>query len=409
MNIPELRLKRLTKLIEKMKTAPSMALSKLFGSDKWDSDTIEWESQEGNRGMAPFSNENIEAPRTEPSGVASHEAKAAFWQEKMYLGAEFLNNIRKPGTSATYQRASATLARETRSLKNRNDRRKEWMFAKMLSMGSFSYVGEKNSKKLTVSYFDTDECVTTLGSTRKWTASDTCNIVEDIEDARIAVKRKNGARLDTAIFGSEILKLMKLDTTIQGMLKKSAFGNGDLLARPVQVLSELLGIPNMILYDDTYQLKAWLTQALSSGAGPHTIYVSDTTDYEAGDVVYIVNGETAEYEEVTVSAVSHTAQTITATGTLSNSYVAGRDFIYTNKEFIPRNRFCMFASTVDGIPIAEHAMAPFGNERTWGMEVDRWFKKDPDGVFIRVRNKGLPVLYHEDAIFNYVVCSMSDL
>ena len=112
-DIPDLRLKRLTKLITRFTTAPSLVLTNLFGSDNWDSDVIKWESQIGNRGLTPFVAPDSESPRVAPLGIAQHEAKTASWKEKMYLGESFLNNLRAPGTTATYLRTRTRLAQET--------------------------------------------------------------------------------------------------------------------------------------------------------------------------------------------------------------------------------------------------------------------------------------------------------
>ena len=117
-DIPDLRLKRLTKLVNRYMTPPSMILTNLFGSDKWDSDVIEWESQIGNRGLTPFTAPDSESPRVAPLGVATHEAKAACWKEKMYLGEGFLNNLREPGNKAKYYTAQKRLAKESKMMTN---------------------------------------------------------------------------------------------------------------------------------------------------------------------------------------------------------------------------------------------------------------------------------------------------
>ena len=69
------------------------------------------------------------------------------------------------------------------------------------------------------------------------------------------------------------------------------------------------------------------------------------------------------------------------------------------KKFLPTDKFIMFASQLDGEKIAEFANAPFGLNRQWGMKVDQNEEWDPEGLFIRVQNKGLPVLYQEDAVY----------
>ena len=394
--IPELRLQRLQKLIESFTRLPQLLLMNLFGEDKWDSDTIEWEAQIGNRGMTPFAAEDGPAKRVAPSGVSAHEARAAFWKEKMYLGASFLNNLRKAGTVAQWHRAKKYLAQQSRMMRGRCDRRKEWLFAKMFSGTDVSYL-DPNGNRVSVDWGIPDANLVALGATRYWDTGADKNIVEDIMDAKIAMSNNNAGKLDYALFTSEILKLLILDTGVQTLLTKSAFGQGDLFARPQQVLGNLFGIDHMVVYDEQVQIRTWLTAALSAGAGPHTVYVEDTTDFEVADTLRVVNPVNKTWEEITISAVSHSAGTITATGTLSNSYKALRDHVQVTRKFLPTTKFCMFASQVEGQKIAEFANAPFMLERVYGMKVDTHPTWDPDGIFIRVQNKGLPVLYFEDA------------
>jgi hypothetical protein len=40
------------------------------------------------------------------------------------------------------------------------------------------------------------------------------------------------------------------------------------------------------------------------------------------------------------------------------------------------------------------------------MQTDRKETWDPDGVFLRVQDKGLPVLYQRDAIYNLTVTNI---
>jgi hypothetical protein len=59
----------------------------------------------------------------------------------------------------------------------------------------------------------------------------------------------------------------------------------------------------------------------------------------------------------------------------------------------------LFCDVVGGNKIAEFANAPFGLDGTFGMKADQHEEWDPDGIAIRVQNKGIPVLYQEDAIY----------
>jgi len=88
--IPELKLKVLQKFIEKFKSPVNTVISSMFPSSKSPSSTIEWESQTGGRGMAPFVSPMSESPETFPHGVAKHSAEAANWKEKMSFGETLL-------------------------------------------------------------------------------------------------------------------------------------------------------------------------------------------------------------------------------------------------------------------------------------------------------------------------------
>lgn len=401
MDIPELKLQVLTKLIKRFMRPATMVLRNLFGADKWESETIKWEAQTGNRGLAPFGSEDKPAPLLSPQGLSEHEAFAAFWHEKMRFGSRFLNNIRKAGTTQAYQKAKKYLATQMMGLRNRSDRREEWMCAQMLSNGSFSYL-DTDLNVRSVDYGIPAANKVTLAGNYRWN-QESAAIVSDIMDASITMSNANEAEIDYALFPSEVLKLMVLDSGIQTLLQKSAFGKGDLLADPVRVLGGLLKIKNMVLYDGQYQVRTFLTAALPSGGGAHTIYVDETRDFAVGDTLTVLDVSAKTSETVTISAVSASAGTLTATGALSSAYKGGEDVVFSTKKFLSTNKFILFASTVEGQKIAEFAQAPFSLQRKWGQVVDSWEKKDPDGVIVRCQNKGLPVLYFEDAVLIYTV------
>jgi hypothetical protein len=113
--------------------------------------------------------------------------------------------------------------------------------------------------------------------------------------------------------------------------------------------------------------------------------------------------KTNNVEALTITAVDVVAGTLTATGTLARTYVAGKDYCYVTKKFLSPTKFTMFSPTVEDATIAEFGEAPFALNRHYGMLVDEKEKWDPDGMFIRVQNKGLPVLYNPDAIYQLVV------
>jgi len=397
---PDLRLTRLQKLIETFQTPPSLYLMTLFGQDNWESDNIKWETQVGNRGLTPFVAPGSPSPTTAPQGVGQGGAFAAFWKEKMFFGEEFLNNLREPGTDAKYHATQKRLAKDLQSLKNRCERRKEWMFAKMLAGASFTYL-QQNGLKYTIDYDVPSDQLVTLGATRKWNTGEACNIVEDIFDANLDTQNANGEKLSKALLTTEVLKYMITDATIQTLLQKSSFGDGDLFVRPTQVLSSLLGI-DLVVYDQSYQVKAWLTAAVTASSTT-TVYVDNPTDFEVGDTLYFYDVSAATKEGETISSIDVNAGTITVSTAPSTSYKSQEDYVYVTKKFIPTTKFIMFTPTVEGQQIAEFANAPFDLDRSYGLKVDRNEQWDPDGIAIRVQNKGIPVLYQPDGLYVYTV------
>lgn len=398
--IPALRLQRLQKLIERFMTPPNLILMNLFGGDNWESDTIKWESQVGNRGLTPFVAPGAPAPATAPPGIAQHSALAAFWKEKIYYDESFLNNLRRAGTESQYMDASRRLARDMRMLRSRCDRRKEWMFSKMLTAGSFNYTVQ-GGYSIGVNYGIPAANQVTLAGLFRWGQAN-ASIVSDIMDAKIFMQNSCGATLTHAMFTSEILKLMVLDPSILTILQKSAYGSGDLFARPVQVLGNLLDIPQMVVYDEQYQIKNYLTGPVVGGATT-AIPVDDTADYEVGGTLTFVDVSAKTVESRAIASIQTAAGTVTVAVAPVASYSAREDFVYMNRKFIPPTSFTMFAAQVEGQKIAEFANAPFSIPRHYGMKVDQKQEWDPEGVYIRVQNKGIPVLYQADGVYQMTV------
>jgi hypothetical protein len=73
------------------------------------------------------------------------------------------------------------------------------------------------------------------------------------------------------------------------------------------------------------------------------------------------------------------------------------------RKFVPDTLFSMFASRVDNQPVAEYKAAPYGKARRWGLFTDSNEEWDPEVSWIRVQDKGLPILYHRDAVYNLTV------
>lgn len=357
--------------------------------------------------MTPFVPRGAPAPRHAPMGVAEHVAEAAYWKEKMYFDEEFLNNLRRPGTDAVYQTAEQRLARELSFLVNRAMRRKEWMFAKMMFSNGFTY-DVKGGYKATIDYGIPSDHRVTLTSSYYWDTGGSKDILGDIRDGKIKIHEDTGGYIDYAICNSNMLKWIAADTTIQGILERRKFMVNDnqnlyggnlhrLIGVNASVIGALLDIPNFIVYDEMYEIRAWLTAAVTGGSTTH-ITVDDTSDLEVGKVRFW-DVSAGTYEDTHIMAINHETGDVQLDAPPASSYKAGEDYITQAKKFVPDDKFIMYASRVDNQPIAEYKMAPFGVARRWGRYTDRHDEWDPEGVFIRVQDAGLPILYMRDAIY----------
>lgn len=398
--IPALHLETLNKLISKLDKAPTNFFSNLFSSTQYPSDTIKWELEYASGGMTPFVAPGSVAPTVGIDGVSEASAKSAYWKEKMYFDEEFLNNMRKPGTSAEYATAERKLARGALKLKNRCMRRREWMTSQMITQGAITY-NTNGGVKFSVSYgIPTTHIVTLDPTTRNWKTGTSRNPVEDVFDAKQVLATDAGVGTpDYSIMNSEMLKVLMLDSKLQALLEKSAFGNGDLFARPAEVLSNLLGLGKLTVYDELYEVQAYLTVTPAST----TIYVDDATDFAVGGILRFTNMVLHNvWEDETITAVDPVAGTVTVAAQPTLTFVGGRDKVTMRKKFIADNEFHMFSTTADGEKIAEFMEAPYGMDRRWGFFADTKPEWDPEGVWMRVQDKGLPVLYHPDTTFKLI-------
>jgi len=408
-SIPELRLETLQKFIQKYNTPVEVVISRLFQSSVSPSSSIKWESQVGGRGLTPFVAPGSPAPQTSPFGVAQHTAEAAYWKEKMYFDEEFLNNLRKEGTESEYLSSKARLSRELSGLVNRSIRRKEWMFTKMLFSGSFSYHAS-DGIQISLDYSLPDANQVTLGADYKWSTGSKKDIPQDIIDGKRIIAEACGGKVDIGICNSVVFGYMAKDPGIRSLLASSSFGKGNLFegntnsivgANP-QIIAGLLGIKNLIIYDEMFEVRGYLTTAVTASTTVD-IYVDNVADFEVGGTLRFHDISAGTYEDETISALVPTGGYITVSTAPATSYKAGEDFVSMIKRFIPDDQFSMFASRVDGQAIAEYKQAPFGNGRNYGLTTDKHDEWDPEGTWIRAQDKGLPILYNRDAIYSLTV------
>jgi len=393
--IPSLHLEVLNKLVTKFERPPSTFFSSLFPSTNYDSDTIKWELEYNSGGMTPFVAPGSVAPAIGLDGIGEASAKCAYMKEKMFFGEDFLNNLREPGTSATYQTAERNLSRGLRKLSNRIDRRREWMMAQMVMNGSLSYKMQGGTE-LSVSYGVPATHRIQLASGDHWDAGGaTQNVIRDIYDAKTLLADDAGVQPKFAVCNSTQLKYLIQSSAIQTLLAKSAFGNGDLFANPGPVLASLLGVGSIVVYDELYEVTGWITSAVT--ASDTTIYLDDVSDFETGSKARFFDmSEYNTYEDKAITAVDKAAGTITVAA-VTGAYKAREDRVIMRKKFIPDNVFMLFSDTdANGEKVAEFMQAPYGMNRTYGKYSDTKDEWDPDGVWLRVQDKGLPVLYHPD-------------
>ena len=407
-DIPLLRHEVLQEFVEKYKAPPSLILNNMFPSRNADSSTIKWESQRGGRGMTPFVPPGAPAPVSAGYGVAQHRAEAAYWKEKRYFDEEVLNNLRKPGTDARHWRAAEIVADNLADIMNRSARRKEWMFCQMLFNGSFTYQ-IKGGYQVTVDYKVPSDHQVTLGTAYDWDDGGSKNILSDIKNAKLKIAEACGGKVDYMFINSKGLNVLGNDTTIRQLLQKNYFGDGSYMASPgindtalvnADVLGSLFGIRNIVVYDEMYEAKAWLTAAVTGGSTTW-LTVSDASDFEANEKIWIYDASEADdnYETRVIYSVDKANNRIQIEYPPTNSYKAGEDFVMMQKYFIPNDKAAFMASSVEGKPVARYYNAPFGLGRHYGRYTDKKDEWDPEGTWIRVQDKGLPVMLNRDAVY----------
>jgi len=403
--IPELRLEVLQDFITQFKSPPNLIMSAMFSTRNAASSTIKWESQKGGRGMVPFVPPGAPAPRSAPYGIAQHSAEAAYWKEKRYFDEEFLNNLRKPGTDAQHWTAMDILADNMADLVNRSNRRKEWMFCRMLFENGFTYQ-VKGGQKIALDYGIPSDHRVTLGSSYYWDTGGSKDIMGDIKTAKRKIAEANGSVPKLAIINSNVLDIMGKDTTLRQLLQKNYFGDGSLMASSgihnlalvnKNVLGALLDLDIMV-YDEMYEVKAWLTANVTANSSTW-VTVDDASDFDADQTLTIWDASDGSYESRYILAVDKFNNMLQIEYPFSSSYISGEDYVTMKRYFIPDDKFCLMATSVDNRPIARYIQAPFGIGRHYGLYTDKKEEWDPEGVYIRVQDKGLPVLYQVDAIY----------
>lgn len=404
-DIAMLKLEVLQGFVTKWTNVPDMSLANLLSSSDSPSSKIKWESYEGSRGMTPFVPPGSPAPVTSGLGAAEHEAEAAYWKEKRYFDEEFLNNLKKPGTESTHMEAKQKLAQELGDMVNRCMRRRQWMVSQMFFSGAFNY-STKGGVKISMNYSIPTAHNVALTAPYQWNTGTSRDIWQNIIDGKRVISDACGAKADLCICNSKVLGYLAKDPVIQTLLQKSAFGSGDLFKGSVDkiiganpdVIASLLGLGKLMVFDEKYEVRAYLT-AVVTASSTTAIAVEDTADFEVGGTLRFHDVSEGTWEDETISAVSAEAGTVTVSAAPSTSYRAGEDYVSMVKGYVPDDKFLMMATKVDGKPIAQFKKAPYGNNRTYGLRTTRKDEWDPEGIWIRVEDKGLPILFQRDALY----------
>jgi len=382
----------------------------MFKSTQYPSDTIKWETEYTSGGMTPFVAPGSIAPTVGLDGIAQSEARAAYYKEKMYFDEEFLNNLREPGTLVTYETAERKLAKGMQKLQYRCQRRREWMISQAITQGVINY-SIAGGTKFSVSYgIPATHLVTLDESTRNWATGTSRNPVEDIFDGKTTLSIDAGVKPSQCMLNSILLKTLMLDSNMQNLLKSSAFGNGDLFSNPGPVMANLLGVDKLVVYDELYEVQAYLTITVPGGSSAsYQVYVDDASDFTVGGTLRFYNlAQFNVWEDQVITAVDTVNNIITVDQQPSLTFVGTRDKVIMRKKFVQDNEFIMFSEQAGGDPIAEFMEAPYGMQRRWGFYADTEMEWDPEGIWIRVQDKGLPVVYHPDCIFKLTVGALSD-
>lgn len=376
---------------------PQMMFSRMFPTVNIASDEATWETELGSTGMSPFIVPGSPAPVVGIDGYTSGHAKVAYWAEKSFFDEVFLNNLRKPG-GLEKDDARRQLGRQLRKLVYRSMRRMEWMCAKAVVDGYFTYTAPGKAGVFTVNYGRPAANSVTLVEDRKWGTGSQRNPVEDVMDAKLFMGDMYGISSLRSVVNSATLKLMLMDAKISDLLKKSNFGNGDLYAAPARVIGTLLGVGEIEVNDDSFEVEGFITAVNST-----EITVDDASQFEVGGMVQY-RAAKARFDSVMkkVTKVDPITNTVTVDTAFTETVTPGKDKLVMRKKYIADNKFVLMADSFGGIR-NEFYLAPFGLNASYGMYTDTWEDKDPDGVYMRVQNKGLPIMYNPQTVYTLTV------
>jgi hypothetical protein len=281
------------------------------------------------------------------------------------------------------------------------------MFCKMIFDNGFTY-DVKGGYKATVDYGIPSDHRVTLASAANWNDGGSKNILNDISTGKRKIQEDCGGKVNVAMCNSYVLNYLAQDTAIRQILQRSYYGaelgnlykgtRHEILGINQTVIGNILDIDQFIVYDEMYEIRAWLTAAVTGGSSTW-VTVDDNHDFVAGEKIRFWDVSEGTYEDSYIIAVESETNKIQLDSPPASSYKAGEDYVTMARYYIPNDKFLMMSTSVDGQPIAKYMQAPFGLDRRWGQKTDRHEEWDPEGLWIRVQDKGLPVLMNRDAIY----------
>lgn len=407
-DITELQLETIRGFYQLFTAPPELEFVNLFPVGKSETDEIKWDRQTGARTMVPFKGPGQETPMGAARGIYQESAKCAFWGEKRYYDEEFLNNLRQPGTTAKKQVASQKLAKELKEMGDMSMRRKEWMFAQMLCNDGFTYKSTKNTT-ITVDYGISSSHQVSVAADKNWDDGANRTILTDIITANRTIRDDCGATAIKAFSNSTVLEYVAKDSDILTLLSKqhgftsqSGLFQGNtneiVNANPNVIGSIFNNNLTYTVNDEKYEVRANITGAVTADTTV-IISVDDAADFVAGGTLIFTDVSAGTTESETIASVDADAGTITVSTAPSTSYKATEDHVSMFRSYIPDDTLVLFATSVQGQPIAEYIQAPFGVPERYGLYPDTWERRDPEGVWLRVQDKGLPVLYLPEAVY----------
>lgn len=401
------KLETLNKFIQKLPRQENLLFINLFPTDQYPSDTIRWMVEYGSVGMTPFVAPGSPAPNVGDDQFYSEgSAVAAYWKEKTFLDEVILNNLREPLTEQTYYTAEKQVARRTQRLRARCDRRKEWMISQMMFNHKFSYQ-IKGGTKFTVNYNVPPQNIQTLAGEDFWKKAngakgDTATPLKDVFEFRKTYVDELGREPEYCVITSDMLTWWMFDPYLVDLLKKSHFGEGDLYRNPQGVFASLMGLGNLVVYDEFFDITSWTTADIAGGSST-SVTVEEATDFRPGPCRIYDMTTMFAFEEAEITSVNFGTNTLNFAEPPTGSFPKGKCRVSLRKKFACEDKLMFFSSNVDGETIAEFMEAPFGLNRNWGMYGDTKEEWDPDGLWMRIQNKGLPVMYWPNAIMTFKV------